>query len=393
METPLMGIPVPFSNWSWPFDNFHHSTSPQGFHIYWAVGACGPGQHRTRLPNGEELCWGTENPLPASTSLPPSAEQLCNENSFPRFEIQWPWESVVLNKNGSKNLGSFKDLPKNITHCPGSKGNCPIAIQIALNNSVRFGCPPKGLWWLCGDGYARKTLPESWGGACTVGALAPILSMHDRTNPLTGYLRTPWKRVGRALNPLVEKPTSFHSFVRWFIPFLGVSELEKAIVNISATLEIIENATIDAIRGLQTEVSTLSKVVLQNRMALDLLSAKEGGVCIIINQSCCAYVDQTQRIETDLQAIWEHTKIFHQVSMDDTSSGFTELWKKLTGWLPNFTWLKQLFVACIIVIILFVLICIAVRCVLCFCVTSGESYSAWSRHTLRQKLEHGSRIV
>ncbi|XP_021238396.1 uncharacterized protein LOC110391047 [Numida meleagris] len=286
METPLMGIPVPFSNWSWPFDNFHHSTRPQGFHIYWAVGACGPGQHRTRLPNGEELCWGTENPLPSSTSPPPSAEQLCNENSFPRFEIQWSWESVVLNKNGSKNLGSYKDLPKNITHCPGSKGNCPIAIQIALNNSVRFGCPPKSLWWLCGDEYARKTLLESWGGACTVGALAPILSMHDRTNPLTGYLRTPWKMVGRALNPLVEKPTSFHSFVRWFIPFLGVSKLEKAIVNISATLEMIENATIDAIRGLQTEVSTLSKVVLQNRMALDLLSAKEGGVCIIINQSC-----------------------------------------------------------------------------------------------------------
>ena len=62
---------------------------------------------------------------------------------------------------------------------------------------------------------------------------------------------------------------------------------------------MIENATMDAIRALQVEVSTLSKVVLQNRMALDLLTAKEGGVCMIINQSCCAYIGETQRTETD----------------------------------------------------------------------------------------------
>lgn len=94
---------------------------------------------------------------------------------------------------------------------------------------------------------------------------------------------------------------------------MGVSKLEKTVVNISATLEIIENATTDTIQALQIEVSMLSKVVLQNRMSLDLLTAKEGGVCAIINQSCCAYIDETHRIETDLQTIWEHTKVLHQV--------------------------------------------------------------------------------
>ena len=47
------------------------------------------------------------------------------------------------------------------------------------------------------------------------------------------------------------RPTGFHSFVRWLIPSFGISELEKAIVNISATLEIIENATADALLALQ----------------------------------------------------------------------------------------------------------------------------------------------
>lgn len=136
-----------------------------------------------------------------------------------------------------------------------------------------------------------------------LGALVPYISIHNHTFPPSGILRTPWKRVKRVSNPLVEKPTGFHSFVRWYILSLGVSELEKAIVNISATLEMIENATTDSIRALQVEVPTLSKVVLQNRMALDLLTAKEGGVCMIHNQSCYAYIDETQRIETDLQAI------------------------------------------------------------------------------------------
>ncbi|NXC51360.1 ERVV2 protein, partial [Penelope pileata] len=94
--------------------------------------------------------------------------------------------------------------------------------------------------------------------------------------------------------------TGFRSFVRRFIPSLGVSELEKAIVNISATMEQIENLTMDAIKNLQIEVSSLSKVVLQNRMALDILTAKEGGVCMIINTSCCAYVNRDRQIETDL---------------------------------------------------------------------------------------------
>ena len=54
----------------------------------------------------------------------------------------------------------------------------------------------------------------------------------------------------RVSNPLVEKPTGFHSFVRWYILSLGVSELEKAIVNISATLKMIESATTNAWKGI-----------------------------------------------------------------------------------------------------------------------------------------------
>ncbi|NXU30731.1 ERVV2 protein, partial [Thalassarche chlororhynchos] len=90
--------------------------------------------------------------------------------------------------------------------------------------------------------------------------------------------------------------TAFHSFTRWFLPWLGVSELEKALVNLSAAIEILGNNTADAIMVLQEEVLQLSKITVQNRMALDTWLASQGGVCTIINTSCCMYVDQSGRI-------------------------------------------------------------------------------------------------
>ena len=113
----------------------------------------------------------------------------------------------------------------------------------------------------------------------------------------------------------------------------------------------MENATTDVLQAIQEEVSSLSKVVLQNRMALDLLTDKGGGVCTIINQSCCAYIGKDLRTETDLRKIWEQTKVLHRTSQDDTNWK-EDLWNLLTSWLPNLGWLKQLFLVCIILVLI-----------------------------------------
>ncbi|NWT83830.1 ERVV1 protein, partial [Lanius ludovicianus] len=56
-------------------------------------------------------------------------------------------------------------------------------------------------------------------------------------------------------------------------------ELERAIVNISAIIECIEQHTVDAISALQEEVDSLSCAVTQNRIALSFILAAQGGVC------------------------------------------------------------------------------------------------------------------
>ncbi|NXV66441.1 ERVV2 protein, partial [Molothrus ater] len=93
----------------------------------------------------------------------------------------------------------------------------------------------------------------------------------------------------------------FHSIVRALLQSYGVVELERAIVNISAVIERIEQHTADAISPLQEEVfDSLSCVVMQNRTALNFILAAQGGECAMVNTICCSYVVQSGRIRKDL---------------------------------------------------------------------------------------------
>uniref|UniRef100_A0A8C3K6K4 Uncharacterized protein n=1 Tax=Calidris pygmaea TaxID=425635 RepID=A0A8C3K6K4_9CHAR len=355
MELPLLGIPISYKNWN---------------NLHWKPGGdCAPGQSLSYLPHGDPL----------------------------KFELQILEMPIFIRRHnntapkvGVFNLSVTADL--NGTICETGKSindnsnECPPTIMRGLWLNYSYNCIPNGLWWLCGDGRARKLLPDFWDGVCTMGYVIPQHRIYNHSHPPPGIRRTHWRRKRRIPNnPLVERPTAFHSFARWFIPCLGVSELEKAIVNISASMERIENFTVDAIQGLQTEVSSLSKVVLQNRMALDLLLASQGGVCAMINTSCCAYVDQSGRVATDIKNIRDQIGILHDVTQDDIGWGFFEVWKNLTSWLPNLKWVKQLLITVIVLAILFTIIVLMIKCA--FTCNTRNSYGEWKRNRLRQKLE------
>ncbi|CAM4643954.1 unnamed protein product [Lepidochelys olivacea] len=99
------------------------------------------------------------------------------------------------------------------------------------------------------------------------------------------------------------------------------------------------NATADALSALQIEVTQLSQTTLQNCLALDYLLANQGGVCVLVNSSCCVFVNQHHRVETDIHILKQQAALFHHISLDTTSAGFQEVWDWLTSWLPDVgTW-------------------------------------------------------
>ncbi|XP_074667198.1 endogenous retrovirus group V member 2 Env polyprotein-like [Strix aluco] len=310
----------------------------------------------------------------------------------------WPLRQPIMMRNRGSNSVRFLGTKKgayqtcNNTYPRGSirmtsytgwgkfPGKCHDTAEWKHGPSEKRCSLPPGWWYLCANGKARKRLPQNWWGECTTGILLPISYPIRNLQGVSGTLWYQVKQKREVENPLVIRGTGFHSFVRWLIPMLGVSELEKAIVNISATVEILANATADAIVNLQKEINSLAEVTIQNRMALDLLMAKEGGVCTVINQSCCAFVNCEAQIETDVHRIWEASKLFHLIAQDDTSWGFTNLWEKLTSWLPNFAWLKQLFVLVVTLLILGLLTCILIKCFF------------GAARTLEMLMSHGKRI-
>lgn len=69
-------------------------------------------------------------------------------------------------------------------------------------------------------------------------------------------------------------------------PQYGITQLEVSHYRLSTFV----NVSVLAVEAIKRELMSLSLTVTQNRLALDLLLAKEGGVCAMIGDKCCTYV-------------------------------------------------------------------------------------------------------
>ena len=44
---------------------------------------------------------------------------------------------------------------------------------------------------------------------------------------------------------------------------------------------------------------------MDNRLALDHLLAKQGGICVVINETYCTYINNSGQTEMDIKKIYE----------------------------------------------------------------------------------------
>ena len=80
------------------------------------------------------------------------------------------------------------------------------------------------------------------------------------------------------------------------------------------------NDSLRAIQALNTEQIQMRKAVIQNQMALDLLTAAQGGTCAVIKVDCCVYIpDLSGNVSTALGDMKSQVK---SMSDNDLPSGF-----------------------------------------------------------------------
>ncbi|CAM5157310.1 unnamed protein product [Eretmochelys imbricata] len=223
-----------------------------------------------------------------------------------------------------------------------------------------------GLFFICGD-KAYKYLPVGWTGRCSLGHAVPEgLTVHPhvdapRITNLGSFIHRSKRKF--TYNPLIERPSGFHRFTRALIPWLGITELEMAIANVSGQLEIALNHTADALGLLNEQLQSVAQYALQNRIALDATLAQQGGVCAVINQSCCFYVNHSGQIEQDVVAIKGAVKILHAVAENGQTSWMQWLAQHLGFSLSPFlhSVVNTVLTILIIVIVFCVTLCIMKR--------------------------------
>lgn len=139
--------------------------------------------------------------------------------------------------------------------------------------------------------------------------LHPGMAAHTWQSILSTELTHNLTRHVRYLNPLPKRSRPGWKVFWILFLTLDIIKFEAAIINISQIAEFISNTTIDVILTLQEEASGLLKAALQNLLALNVLFASQGDVCILRNATSCTYIDWSGHVATEISTIRKNLQV------------------------------------------------------------------------------------
>uniref|UniRef100_A0A4W5JQ72 Uncharacterized protein n=1 Tax=Hucho hucho TaxID=62062 RepID=A0A4W5JQ72_9TELE len=205
--------------------------------------------------------------------------------------------------------------------------------------------PRADIWWLCGGMKLWPNLPTNWTGLCALvhlGMPSTLIQHHDlgsvirtkRSSPSGSFDHGVYSDgIGdprgvpdefKARNQIL---AGLESSIFWW------STLNKNVdwINyIYYNQQRFINYTRDAIKGLAEQTEATSLMAWQNRIALDMLLAEKGGVCVIFGTMCCTFIPNNTAPDGSVtKALAGLTTLAHELAENsgvDTS---------LTSWFDN----------------------------------------------------------
>ena len=89
--------------------------------------------------------------------------------------------------------------------------------------------------------------------------------------------------------------------------------------NLTRSVNLIAQTTARAISAQKRSLDSLTKVVLDNRIALDLPLAAQGEVCTVANTSCGTWINILSQVELEIVHLFKLAKCL-KVKSDSTPS-------------------------------------------------------------------------
>ena len=164
--------------------------------------------------------------------------------------------------------------------------------------------PPKGIFLVCGN-KAYPYLPKGWAGSCFLASVFP-----DSRIKTTFRQKTPAPRDRRSASESedpkgwagVSKRLGFFKGKWWekaigvMMPHAGTLMNSIRIDKLSQALEYVANTSMAYYTELSDMLVSMRAMVMQNRVALDMLLAEQGGVCGMIEGECCIWIPDPAEI-------------------------------------------------------------------------------------------------
>ncbi|KAJ1115940.1 hypothetical protein NDU88_004160 [Pleurodeles waltl] len=149
-----------------------------------------------------------------------------------------------------------------------------------------------GIYYICGlNAYYR--LPKGWYGTCYLGIVFPKIYQIDDLKQIPKMSELQHTRQKRETAAAV-----VGDIFGAIIPSVGVILNSIKIRKLSTIVDNMLTNFTGAILLMDIELAAERAMTLQNRLALDILLAKSGGVCKMINERhCCAFIpDNSKKI-------------------------------------------------------------------------------------------------
>ncbi|XP_033088608.1 ERV-BabFcenv provirus ancestral Env polyprotein-like [Trachypithecus francoisi] len=227
----------------------------------------------------------------------------------PLTTVPLPWESFTQTNN-LRNLSNAPILNVLLYQNPSqekfpycfSGTNSSLCNVTVTPPNTNLRAPP-GIFFWC-NGTLSKTLsgPSVTNLLCLHVTLVPRLTLLTAGEFLgytgnwtsTAIHPVPRLRHARAIFlPLIAGISLTTSLIaaRLAVGALGHTLIESNKLYQQFAIAMEESA--ESLASLQRQLTSLAQVTLQNRRALDLLTAEKGGTCMFLKEDCCFYINES----------------------------------------------------------------------------------------------------